>query len=84
MRTYHVIIGGALMISTAGAIMVLEPLRGCPTVWLNNAIMFNRFDLWAGRVETCSSFYDNKTYCGSDLVQIAQEALDTAHLGREQ
>jgi hypothetical protein len=80
MRTYHVIIGGALMISTAGAIMVLDRYEVAQPF---SSMMFNRLDLWAGRVETCSSFYDNKTYCGSDLVQIAQEALDRAHLGRE-
>jgi hypothetical protein len=78
MPSYHaIIIAGALMISTAGAIMVLDRYEVARPF---SSMMFNRFDLWTGRVETCSSFYDNKIYCGSDLVQIAQEALDTAHL----
>ena len=79
MRPYHaIIIAGALVATSAGgSIIVINRYEVTQPL---NPITFNRSDLRTGRVEACSSIYDNKTYCASDLVQIAQEALDAAHL----
>lgn len=41
--------------------------------------MFTRFDRWSGRVEVCSSVYDNTTYCGNALSRRNHAALDAEH-----
>jgi hypothetical protein len=67
MRADHAIfISGALIaMSAGGALMVIDRYEVSQPF---NPMMFNRFDLWTGRVERCSSFYNNRTYCGSNLV----------------
>jgi hypothetical protein len=72
MRNYRaILIAGALVaICSGGAIM-----------WTNRyqidqpfqSLLFKRYDRWTGRVEFCSSFYDNKTYCGEDLARRKDE-----------
>jgi hypothetical protein len=77
MRTYQaLIIAGTLVaISATTAIItryeVTQPF---------NPVMFTRYDRWTGRVEMCSSLYDNKTYCGSDMLRRAEAAVDMQHV----
>ena len=42
--------------------------------------LFYRFDRWTSRVELCSSFYDEKTYCGSELNRRVNEAVNAEHV----
>jgi hypothetical protein len=37
--------------------------------------LFHRYDRWTGRVETCSSYFDRRTYCDSALTQRADQAV---------
>jgi hypothetical protein len=79
LRTYQaIIIAGALIaISSGGAIMFINRYEVAQPF---TPQLFNRFDRWTGRVELCSSFYDEKTYCGSELRRVADEAANAEHL----
>src|SRR5271156_1805833 len=78
MRDYQaILIAGALIaVCSGGAIL-----------WTNRyqidqpfePLMFKRYDRWTGRVELCSSLYDEKTYCGDELVRRSDEAVRAAH-----
>jgi hypothetical protein len=37
--------------------------------------LFHRYDRWTGRIETCSSYFDERTYCGFALGQRADQAV---------
>jgi hypothetical protein len=79
MRTNQAIIVVGLLVAIAagGAIMLINRYEvGQPF----DPMMFNRFDRWTGRAEICSSFYDEKTYCGRDLKRRAQEGVEALHL----
>jgi hypothetical protein len=78
-RTYQaILIAGILIaISSGGAILFVNRYEvGQPF----DPTLFNRFDRWTGRVEVCSSIYDDKTYCGVELNRRANEAVNAAHL----
>ncbi len=78
MRNSHAIIvaGALLAVCSGGAIM-----------WTNRyqidqpfePLLFRRYDRWTGRVEICSSYYDNKTYCGEELTRRTDEAVRAQH-----
>jgi hypothetical protein len=79
MRTHQaIIVAGVLVAASTGAAII----------WINryqvgqpfNPVMFTRYDRWTGRLEACSSYYDGKTYCGSDLARHTQEAIDAERL----
>lgn len=46
--------------------------------------MFTRFDRWTGKVELCSSIYDDTTYCGRALSQRNKTALNSEHEAEHQ
>lgn len=79
MRTNQaIIVAGALIaFSTGGAILLVNRYEVAQPF---NPILFTRLDRWTGQVETCGSIYDNKTYCGRDLVRRNQQAIDADHL----
>jgi hypothetical protein len=79
MRTYQAIIAAGILIaiSSVGAILFINRYEVAQPF---NSQLFNRFDRWTGRVEFCSSYYDEKTYCGSDLQRRADEAVNAEHL----
>jgi hypothetical protein len=83
MRTYQaIIVAGALIaISSGGAIMLINRYE---VVQPFTPPMFNRFDRWTGRVEVCSSVYDEKTYCGTELLRRTNDAIETEHLAANQ
>jgi hypothetical protein len=74
MRSYHAIIvaGVLIAISSGGAIMLVNRYEVSQPFDQN---FFKRLDRWTGRVELCSSLYDEKTYCGSELSRRADEAV---------
>jgi hypothetical protein len=78
MRTYQAInVGGILIaISSGGAIVLINRYEVSQPF---DPSLFNRFDRWTGRVELCSSIYDNKTYCGSELNRRNDEAVNVQY-----
>jgi hypothetical protein len=72
MRTYAIIGAGTLVALSIAAVLwttryeVAQPFD--PT-------LFRRYDRWTGRVEICSSMFDERTYCGPALKQRADEAV---------
>ena len=79
MRSYHAIIVAGLLIaiSSGGAIMFVNRYEVSQPFDPN---LFKRFDRWTGRVELCSSHYDEKTYCGSELSRRADESVKADHV----
>jgi hypothetical protein len=79
MRTYQaIIVAGALIaISSGGAIMLTNRYEVSQPF---EPSLFKRLDRWTGRVELCSSLYDEKTYCGSELSRRADEAVKADHV----
>jgi hypothetical protein len=41
--------------------------------------LFKRYDRWTGRIELCSSYYDERTYCGTELSRRADEGVRAEH-----
>jgi hypothetical protein len=79
MRTHQaIIIAGILIaVSSGGAILLINRYEVSQPF---DPKLFNRFDRWTGRAELCSSYYDEKTYCGPDLRRRVDEAANAAHL----
>jgi hypothetical protein len=81
MKRIIVVIGLLIAVSAGAAILITnryqvsEPFR--PS-------MFTRFNRWTGKVEQCSSIYDDTTYCGSALSQRIQTALNAEHEAEHQ
>jgi hypothetical protein len=79
MRTHQAIIIAGILIAvlSGGAILLINRYEVSQPF---DPKLFNRFDRWTGRAELCSSYYDEKTYCGPDLRRRVDEAANAAHL----
>jgi hypothetical protein len=83
MKTNTVIfaVGALIALSVGSAIMLTNHYQVSQPF---TPTMFTRLDRWTGRVERCSSMYDEKTYCGSDLERRIKEAIDAEHAAEYQ
>lgn len=72
MRTPHAILaaGALIAVSSAGTILYINRYEIAQPF---DPQFFKRYDRWTGRVEYCSSMYDNKTYCGPELFRRSQQ-----------
>ena len=79
MRTHQaIIIAGILIaVSSGSAILIINRYQVSQPF---DPQLFNRFDRWTGQVELCSSIYEDKTYCGSELKQRLDEGVKAEHL----
>jgi hypothetical protein len=68
--------GVLIALSAGGAIMLTNRYQVSQPF---DPRMFTRFDRWFGRVEICSSYYDETTYCGAALSRRTQEGVDAAN-----
>jgi hypothetical protein len=72
MKLIIALVGVLIAVSVGGAILVTNRYQVSQPF---NPFMFTRLDRWTGKVETCSSIYDNTTYCGHALSQRNNKAL---------
>lgn len=78
MRTYQAILlaGAVIAVCSSSAILWAERYQ------INQPfepMLFKRYDRWTGRVELCSSSYDQTTYCGTELVVKSDGAVRALH-----
>lgn len=78
MRIYQAIIVAGLLIgvSTGG---VFAWMYRYDVAHPFNLMMFQRYDRWTGRVELCSTMFDQDTYCGPALKRRADEAVQVRY-----
>src|SRR5205809_433949 len=70
MRTVMTMTG--ILIGVAGGAAILLSTR-YQLGGASDPNMFTRFDLWTGHLEYCSSYFDDKTYCGNALETRVQQ-----------
>jgi hypothetical protein len=67
-------VGGAIMLTFRYQVESVDP----------DLPMFTRFDRWTGKVEQCTSYYEDRTYCGAAMLQRLQQDNDAQHAKEEQ